>query len=101
MRVTGWTAATLRAQPARVIRAHFARIFAGLVWSPELAQAARTPMAPRGAFADIAALWIAIVTTLVLFWRVSTAAGVLFLPYLAWVSFAAVLNFTLWRMNTP
>jgi len=55
MRVTGWTAATLRAQPARVIRAHFARIFAGLVWSPELAQAARTPMAPRGAFADIAA----------------------------------------------
>jgi hypothetical protein len=55
MRVTGWTAATLRAQPARVIRAHFARIFAGLVWSPELATAVRAPAAPRGAFSDIAA----------------------------------------------
>jgi translocator protein len=54
---------------------------------------------PGLAFADIVALWMAIVTTLVLFWRVSTAAGALFLPYLAWVSFAAVLNFTLWRMN--
>jgi len=55
MRVTGWTAATLRAQPARVIRAHFARIFAGLIWSPALAEAARAPVAPRGAFADLAA----------------------------------------------
>jgi len=54
---------------------------------------------PGLAFADIVALWLAIVATLVLFWRVSPAAGWLFVPYLAWVSFAAVLNFTLWRMN--
>ena len=43
MRVTGWTPAVLRAQPASVIRAHFARIFAGLAWSPELAAAANRP----------------------------------------------------------
>lgn len=30
--------------------------------------------------------------TVVLFWRVSTIAGMLLLPYEAWVSFAAVLN---------
>jgi translocator protein len=54
---------------------------------------------PGVAFADITALWVAIAATLVLFWRVSTVAGVLFVPYLAWVSFAATLNFTLWRMN--
>lgn len=53
MRVTGWTAATLRAQPARLIRAHFVRIFVGLVWSPELAEAAMTPAAPREAFGDL------------------------------------------------
>jgi hypothetical protein len=53
MRVTGWTAATLRAQPARVIRAHFARIFADLVWSPELARAARSPAPDRSAYANI------------------------------------------------
>lgn len=52
-RVTGWTTAELRAEPARVIRAHFARIFAGLVWSPELAAAASAPVPDRAAFGNI------------------------------------------------
>ena len=55
---------------------------------------------PDLAFGDISLLWVAILATLILFWRASPAAGWLFVPYLAWVSFAAVLNFTLWRMNT-
>lgn len=54
---------------------------------------------PDLAFADIAALWVAIVATLILFRRASTAAALLFVPYLAWVSFAACLNFALWQMN--
>jgi tryptophan-rich sensory protein len=33
------------------------------------------------------------------FWPRSRAAGLLFVPYLAWVTFAAVLNFTIWRLN--
>jgi hypothetical protein len=53
MRITGWTVPELRAAPARVIRAHFARIFAGLAWSPELAEAAAAPMPPREAYRDI------------------------------------------------
>ncbi len=56
---------------------------------------------PDLALVDIAALWLAILYTLILFWRVTTAAGVLFLPYLAWVSFAAALNFALWLLNRP
>jgi len=52
-----------------------------------------------GAFADIVALWLAIVATLVAFLRVSAVAGLLLVPYLAWVSFAAVLNFAIWRLN--
>jgi hypothetical protein len=55
MRVTGWTEAVLRAQPARVIRAHFARIFAGLVWSPEVAALGRTPAPQRESYANLAA----------------------------------------------
>ncbi len=51
------------------------------------------------ALADIAFLWIAIGTTIVLFWRVSKAAGTLLMPYLAWVSFATALNFALVRLN--
>jgi benzodiazapine receptor len=51
------------------------------------------------AFAEIGALWIAIGFTLRAFWRVSPTAGALLAPYLAWVTFAAALNFTIWRMN--
>jgi tryptophan-rich sensory protein len=54
---------------------------------------------PGIAFAEIVALWIAILMTTVLFWKVSSFAGALMLPYLAWVSFALYLNFTIWRLN--
>jgi tryptophan-rich sensory protein len=51
------------------------------------------------ALADIVVLWILIVATLVSFWRVRPIAGVLLIPYLLWVSFATILNFSLWQLN--
>jgi tryptophan-rich sensory protein len=58
--------------------------------------------APGWALVEIGALWLAIVLTIVLFWRVSPTAGILLLPYWAWVSFATVLNASLWWLNrTP
>lgn len=54
---------------------------------------------PGLAFAEILLLWLAIAATLVAFWPVSRTAAGLLAPYLAWVSFAAVLNGTLWRLN--
>ena len=54
---------------------------------------------PGAAFIDIVLLWMAIAATTVVFWRRSTLAGILFVPYLIWVSFAAVLNFAIWRLN--
>ena len=51
------------------------------------------------AFFNIIVLWGLIATVLILFWRVSALAGALLLPYLAWVGFAAALNFSLWRLN--
>ncbi len=54
---------------------------------------------PGLAFAEIVMLWIAILATLVLFWRLERLAGILLVPYLAWVSFATVLNYTLWQLN--
>lgn len=47
----------------------------------------------------IVCLWMAILATLLSFWKVRTAAGLMFVPYLIWVSFATVLNFTLWSLN--
>jgi tryptophan-rich sensory protein len=51
------------------------------------------------ALVEILVLWLAIFITLLDFLRVNKPAACLLVPYLAWVSFAAFLNFTLWRMN--
>ncbi|MBC8274267.1 MAG: tryptophan-rich sensory protein [Chloroflexi bacterium] len=47
----------------------------------------------------IAALWVAILFTVWKFYRISLAASVLMWPYLLWVSFAAVLNSSIWLLN--
>ena len=47
----------------------------------------------------IAALWIAIVLTILKFLKISTTAGMLLLPYILWVSFAAVLNVSILVLN--
>jgi len=52
------------------------------------------------AFIVIVCMWIAIFLTQRAFQAVSRPAGLLLVPYLAWVSFASVLNFTLWRLNS-
>jgi len=54
---------------------------------------------PGWAFAEIIVLWLAIAATMAAFFYYSQAAGWLLTPYLAWVSFAAVLNFTIWQLN--
>lgn len=54
---------------------------------------------PGLAFAEILVLWVAIAATLIGFWRHSSVAALLMAPYLAWTTFAALLNFAIWRMN--
>jgi len=51
------------------------------------------------AFVEIVVLWVAIVVNTILFWRINPISGILLLPYLAWVTFASVLNYTIWRLN--
>lgn len=54
---------------------------------------------PGAAFAEIVVLWGAILLTTLAFFRLDRPAGWLMVPYLAWVTFAAVLNFSIWQMN--
>ncbi|HZD60827.1 MAG TPA: TspO/MBR family protein [Anaerolineae bacterium] len=54
---------------------------------------------PFLALIDIGFLWVAILATILLFLPVSVAAGVLLIPYILWVSFAAALNYFIWRLN--
>ncbi len=55
--------------------------------------------APGWAFAEICLLWVLIATTIFLFWRKDAVAGGLLVPYLAWVTFAAMLNYSIWQLN--
>lgn len=47
----------------------------------------------------IVALLVLIILTIKEFWKINKLAGVLLLPYLAWVSFATILNFFIWFLN--
>lgn len=54
---------------------------------------------PGWAFVELIVLWLAIGATAWAFWPHSRTAACLLLPYWAWVSFAGVLNFAIWRLN--
>ena len=51
------------------------------------------------ALVEIVVLFAAIVATAIAFWRRDRGAGLVFIPYLGWVGFAALLNASLWRLN--
>ena len=95
-------------------------VAAWLIWRPAGFAAAPTPLTlftvqlalnvawswiffgmhqPGWAFLEVLVLWLAIISTTVAFWRRSKIAACLMTPYLAWVSFAATLNFAICRMN--
>lgn len=51
------------------------------------------------AFVEVVLLWCLILATVIAFKRISALAAGLLLPYLAWVSFASVLTFSIWQRN--
>ncbi|SOC51822.1 TspO and MBR related proteins [Chromohalobacter canadensis] len=51
------------------------------------------------AFVEVILLWGMILATLIAFWRVRPLAGLLLVPYLAWVSLATALTYTVWQLN--
>ncbi|HEX8591299.1 MAG TPA: TspO/MBR family protein [Candidatus Paceibacterota bacterium] len=54
---------------------------------------------PGLALLEIIVLWVLILATIVAFARVRHAAAVLLVPYIAWVSFATILNYSFWALN--
>jgi tryptophan-rich sensory protein len=51
------------------------------------------------AFAEILVLWILLAGTISIFWSLHKLAAILLLPYLAWVTFASMLCFSIWVLN--
>ncbi len=76
------------------------------VWLVQLALNAAWPWLMFGrkqidmAMIDVTAMWLVIVAFIVVAWPVRRSASLLFVPYLAWVSFAAALNFAVLRLNS-
>lgn len=54
---------------------------------------------PGWGVVEIIVLWIFILITILLFLPVSRWAGYLMIPYFLWVTFASVLNFSIWHLN--
>lgn len=51
------------------------------------------------AFIEIIILWIAILLTIKYFYEISKTASYLLVPYILWVAFAAILNFSIYYLN--
>lgn len=54
---------------------------------------------PGAAFVEMIFLWLAILSTIISFFKISKPAAWLLAPYIIWVSFAAYLNYTIWILN--
>lgn len=72
-----------------------AQLGANGAWSPIFFGAKRVDFA----LAAIAVLLVLIVVTIGRFYQVNRLAGLLLVPYLAWVTFATILNATIWQLN--
>lgn len=97
MAVSGW----LAWRESGVSGAPLAMVLYGVqlvlnaAWSPLFFGMRR----PDLAFYEILLLWLSIAATMILFQHICAASAWLLAPYLAWVTFAAALNFSIWRLN--
>jgi benzodiazapine receptor len=71
--------------------------FLNVLWSTIFFHVKR----PDWALVEVGLLWFSIVLMIVVLMRYSKTASLLLLPYLAWVTFAAVLNWSVVRLNSP
>ncbi len=83
--------------PGRVaaIAAFFLQLALNSLWSFAFFGA----QSPIVGLVVIAALIVAILATIVSFWKLDRPAALLLVPYLAWVAYATALNGTIWRLN--
>jgi translocator protein len=71
------------------------QLFLNAIWTP-IFFGMRNPL---GGLIDILLLWIAIIVTIVMFSKISKSAAWLLAPYLAWVTFATYINYSIWKLN--
>ena len=95
MAIAGWRVWRITGLNSPELKLWGAQLMLNFLWSPIFFAAHLILLA----LAEMTLLWLLILATLVLFWRRDRIAGLLLLPYLAWVSYALALNFAIWRLN--
>ena len=90
-----WNSGTERPEVKTALVVFGIQFFLNIIWS-FLFFYLRSPFL---GLVDILLLWIMIVTTIVLFHRVQKTAAYLLVPYLLWVSFASILNYSVYVLN--
>jgi tryptophan-rich sensory protein len=80
----------------QVLTLYFLQLFLNSLWSPAFF-GAQNPML---GILVIVPMWASILACILLFRKINTWAAVLMIPYLLWVSFATVLNATIWYLNS-
>jgi translocator protein len=93
--ITAWRAAPSESSREWVIGFFAINGFLNVLWSALFFRLQR----PDWALIEVAFLWLSILVPVVAFSRYSMPASALLVPYLAWVSFAALLNFEVARLN--
>jgi len=95
--VYAWRDAQTRPQREWVIVLFLVNGFCNLLWSTLFFALRR----PDWALIEVVLLWLSILSPIIVFWPFARTASLYLLPYLAWVSFAAFLNWTVVRLNAP
>lgn len=95
--VTAWRAARTQGEREAVLGLFGFNAFLNILWSLIFFRLHR----PDWALAEVVVFWLSIIALIVVAARRSPTARLLLVPYLAWVSFASVLNLAVVRLNAP
>jgi tryptophan-rich sensory protein len=95
--VLAWLQARDPSQQWRIVLLFAANILFHMLWGPLFFNLRR----PDWASIEVVFLWASVLALIIGLAPLSPAAAFLLLPYLLWVAFAAVLNFTIVRLNAP
>ena len=95
MGVAAWRVWRIAGTKSPEMGVYAAQLIFNLAWSAIFFAAHQIGLA----LAELCLLLVLILATTILFWRRDRIAGLLFLPYLAWSSFASVLNYAFWALN--
>lgn len=95
--ILSWDQAYSESEQALVISVYAANFLFHLLWSPLFFKYKR----PDWALVEVVFLWLSVVAMLYVTWSLAPLAGLLILPYILWVSFAAALNAKIVQLNRP